>query len=175
MRGIRIKKSVMILMLALSTSGAPAFSKDNAPFTLAIVPNERHEDRSYLSFNKAFNPKLHFHAVLTNVSDVEQKLWNENCSQGYGKLAFQITDENGVTTTVKKKDFVVWEKNFPDWFTLKPKEQVIYDVYFLPDTWTGLPEFDKGKSRKKIKIRAFYARDDQSIVSPVYTYEIFRD
>jgi hypothetical protein len=168
---------ILAIFISINFCCLSVYSKDKlkGPLTLTIVPNERHQERETINFSKVYDPKLHFHVVLTNTSRAPQKLYNESCSFGFGKLSFEVVDEKGVKSTIKKKDMVVWEKNYPDWFTLNPNEQVVYDVYFLPDTWEGLPEFYHGQASKKIKIRAIYSFDDWTTYSPEYSFEIFRD
>jgi hypothetical protein len=142
------------------------------PFTLMIVPNERHEKRAYLVFNKPHAPHEHFHVILTNVSDKPQRLWNDSCSWGYGRLYFEVTDRKGNVRHVKQVERI-WEKNYPDWFYLSPRHHVIFDVSFDLEKWEGVPTLEKDVASAEMKMRAFYRLEDAVISSPEFRFTFF--
>ena len=146
------------------------------PFSLVIVPSERHEERATLVFNKPYAPyrHRHDHVVLTNISDKPQKLWNESCSWGYGRLSFEVTDKEGNVKQVKKVEKVDRDKNYEDWFFLPPGEHVVFDVLF-DQTWENVPRLEKGVGSADIKVRAFYRLEDRVVESPEVRSTIYAD
>ena len=174
-----MKKTVFgaILSLAIVSEIMPLhlFGQElKEPFSLVIVPSERHKERATLVFNKPYAPYRHDHVVLTNVSDKPQKLLNESCSWGYGRLSFEVTDKKGNVKQVKKVENVVWEKNYDDWFFLPPGEHVVFDVLF-DQTWENVPRLEKGVGSADIKARAFYRLDDRVVESPEVRSTIYAD
>lgn len=171
-----IFKRVTVLFCLFGIFISISFAQEiKQPFALEIVPNERHKERSYIVFNKPHAPEKHFHVILTNISREPQKLFNESCSWGYGRLYFEVTDEKGKMKQVKKKEKIEWRKNYPDWFLLQPQEQVIFDVYFNPETWENSPRTEKGETSINIKIKAVYRLEEGEIFSPEYTDTIYHD
>jgi hypothetical protein len=54
-------------------------------------------------------------------------------------LCFEVTDAKGKTWTVSKK-VREWDKNFPDYWTVKPHECLVIDVEFADSgIWEGFP------------------------------------
>ena len=81
----------------------------------------------------------HFHVVVSNVSDKPQRIWDEQWSEGYSALSFEVTDNSGKTWVIKKKERSWTENAFSIW-TLEPHESLVLDVNFTDsNTWEDFP------------------------------------
>jgi hypothetical protein len=86
----------------------------------------------------------HFDVLLRNVSDKPQNIWEDDNSWGYDALTFELKDETGKTWAVRKS-FVAFHANAPAFWTLKPNDTLVIDVYFANDQksdwqkWKGFP------------------------------------
>ena len=130
-----------------------------------------------------WQPTQHFHVIITNTSGKPLLLWKEWCSWGYYTLSFEVMDENGKKTHVKKMPRP-WTKNFPDSITILPGDHMVFEVSFAGATWQNAPLPPKGKSHK-IKMKAVFeiVEDEQSkkhgvwtgkVSSPEFPYTIYR-
>jgi len=121
---------ILIALIALSL----AHAADSVLSVSVAVPTGG-GDRWLLLHQKG----AHFHVIVSNISDRPQRVWKEWCSWGYYSLTFEITDGAGKSWTVKKKNRE-WTKNFPDWWSLEPRENLVLDVYFADsDAWRAFP------------------------------------
>jgi hypothetical protein len=122
-----------VLMAAMFMAVASAAAE--ASIELAIAVPQRHGDR-VLEYSE---PSPHFHVILTNTSEKPQRIWREWCSWGYYALSFEVTDAKRKTWTVSKRARE-WDKNFPDYWSIKPHECLVLDVQFADtDIWEGFP------------------------------------
>lgn len=99
-------------------------------------------------------PQEHFHVVLTNRSNNSIRLWRERCSFGYSNLYFEVTEDGGSTTLVRKQE-IPWEKNWPEWITVLPGNSLVLNVTFAPPIWVNPLLPDRGQIRK-MNIKAVY-------------------
>ena len=82
---------------------------------------------------------IHFHVVLSNASTADVRFWDETFSWGYYALTFKGTDGEGKAWAAKKIE-VGFTRNFPRYFTIKPKDSLVIDVYFGDERiWEGFP------------------------------------
>jgi len=99
-----------------------------------------------------------FNVIIENLSEHRVNLWREWCSWGYFNLRFQFTDEKGIMWIAKKKE-KDWEKNFPDFVSVDPRDKLVIDVTFNPDIWKNILPPDAGRSRT-VSIVAIYESED---------------
>lgn len=86
----------------------------------------------------SFFPGSHFHVLISNNSTNTVRFWDEECSWGYDALSFQFSDSAGKRWIAKKVHKGAWDHNFPHWWSLKPTESGVIDVYFAdPKIWDG--------------------------------------
>ncbi len=119
-------------LLMLLTSGCSVAKEQTALSLTIAVP--MHKGQRTIQVGREAKP---FHVIIENLSDRQINLWRERYSWGYFNLSFEITDEKGATWTVKKKE-IDWEKNFPDYVAIGPKEKKVIDVSFNPDIWQSV-------------------------------------
>ena len=112
---------------------ATASLADDAPLSVSIAAPLYGETRPISLHGR----QPHFHVLLTNTSDAPLHFWREWCSWGYYALSFELTDEHGKTWIAHKKK-TRWTYNFPDFWTLLPKDSLLIEVYFTDkDRWEG--------------------------------------
>ena len=98
----------------------------------------------------------HFHVLVTNISDVPQRIWQDWNSWGWFNLRFEFV-EAGRRVIRAAKTGHVWSGNAPICWTLAPHEVHVFDVYFAdPEKgWDGFPPLEKTE-RKYFTITAIY-------------------
>jgi hypothetical protein len=80
------------------------------------------------------------HVLIENTSDRPQGIIDEPNSMGYFNLSFEYTMSDGIRRTMKKNsEYVIWLRNSLEVTMLQPGEAVVWDVYFDPKLWVGLP------------------------------------
>jgi len=81
----------------------------------------------------------HFHVLLSSHSSSPQRVWDDVNSWGYYALSFELVDDSGAVSVIRRKaeGFML---NYPGWWALKPYGHVVRDVY-LSDRihWDGVP------------------------------------
>jgi hypothetical protein len=159
-----------VLVLALMVAVLPADEQPADPLTVRIVPMRYHEDGERQI--TLYMPGHHFYAVVTNVSDKPVRLWRQWCSWGNENLSFQVTDQQGRTTSATRRPRA-YGKNYPDWTTVPPGGHMVCEVTFDPDVWENPPLPEKHKSHK-VKLKAVYriTGDDQATQHGVWTGEV---
>jgi hypothetical protein len=178
---VRIASLATLLLVLYATPATSADLKPTDRVTVRIVPMTHRDDG--VRGLTLWNPALPFHVVVTNVSNQPLRLWREWCSWGYYNLSFEVTDEDGKTTTVKKKQRG-WRKNYPDWFLVAPSEHMVFDITLDESVWENPPLPEKGKSRV-VKMRAVLEIPEDAdtkgsgvwtgkVVSPEHSYTIYR-
>lgn len=124
-----------------------------------------------------------FHVVVENTSSQPVNLWREWCSWGWYNLSFEIIDDAGNATPLRKK-MRAWTKNYPDSCTVAPGSYFVYTVDFDPKIWEKPPLPREGKHHT-VKLRAvFGVRDDAEarehgvwtgrVTSPVRELDLYR-
>ena len=101
-----------------------------------------------------------FHVIIENSSERQVNLWREWYSWGYFNLKFQITDEKGVTWIARKKE-KEWEKNFPDFVSVDPRDKMVIDVTFSPDIWENVLPPDTEQSTTVSMIAIYESEDSE--------------
>ncbi len=125
---------VVAAFVFLNITGSLVAEEPPISVTIA-VPRDR--DRRAIRYHES--PDGHFHVILTNNSNEPQRIWKEWCSWGYYGLSFEISDGSGKTWIVKKKPRG-WTRNFPDWWTLDPHDNLVIDIHFNDaGVWDGFP------------------------------------
>ena len=92
-------------------------------------------------------------------------------ARGYDETSysFEITDESGAVTVMKRKKKVGEQSSLQTFKNLNPGEVVIITIDADRDVWENVPEFVYGKKQTR-KVRVIYHNyDDRPIYSPVYT------
>ena len=136
---------------------------NDAALTVEIASPE-HFGRRLLVIDQGFP------VIVSNVSNQPVRVWRDWCSWGYQQLSFEVTDDTGRTSTVRRKEHP-FLKNYPDFWTLGAHEPLVLSVALIPDLWEsdGVPLPDiKGKA---LTLRAVFAaaEDDQSRGNKVWS------
>lgn len=144
-------------LLAADPKAAPALPGP-PPLTVSIAIPVHHGKRS-------LNEYGHFHVLVTNTSKDVVNVWTDKFSWGYGNLSFEMVDDAGQTTKIRKKPRA-WEKNYPDWLALGAGESYVLGVDLFSaqagDIWEGLPVKANKPVPQHIKLKAVYEiRPDQ--------------
>jgi hypothetical protein len=169
-------------LVALLTLGAKSEEKKPVDqLSVRIVPTRSSEKGG--ATITLWQPTQHFHVVITNMSDKPLRLWRDWCSWGEQMLSFQITDENGKVTHVKRVP-CEYLKNYPAWTTIPVGNHMVLEVSFDPQKWISAPLPEKGKSRE-VKMKAVFEipkdKDTKEhkvwtgkVSSPKHAYTIYR-
>ncbi len=88
-----------------------------------------------------------FHVVLTNVSGEPLEVLSQACPQGRSQMYFEITDENGSSWTLRRKDENV-RRNILVAETLAPGEPMVIHVDLSSPAWEQTAPLDSYKGRK---------------------------
>lgn len=144
-------------------------SKAENAFSIAIAVSNRGTKRT---INLA-NPGSHFHVVVTNNSNREQRIWETWNSWGYFNLRFDVMDDKGsVAYQITKNRNKTWTRNVPSWVTLGPGEHFVRDVDFDRDTWI-MPFLKSADPQRhsSLKLRAVFEikSNDESVEHGIWT------
>ncbi|MBN1460746.1 MAG: hypothetical protein JXA57_14520 [Armatimonadetes bacterium] len=150
-RSLRLSLVVVCLAAMASGVGAWAAQDEHIPLSLAIAVPVEHGKRS-IALDR---PEAHFHVVLTNISTHNVSLWQGEGPEGYSSLSFEVTDAEGNTWAVRKKERQWKRTPLPSAATLDPNGHLVIDVTFDPEIWENPPLPDEGKS-VTVSIRAIY-------------------
>jgi len=169
-----------LTVLLMLVSNTVSIAQDDMLSVNIAIP-EHHNHRS-------LNSTDHFHVLITNKSDDAVRLWSDRYSWGYDNLFFEIVDEGGMVIGTISKKPRGWDKNFPDWLSIKPGESYVLNVDFFSEQgrkiWENVPTLKRGTKPHLVKLRAVYEvkPDEQSrkldiwtgkIISSVGTYAIW--
>ena len=98
-------------------------------------------------------------------------------------MSFEVTDEHGKTWKVRKGAHA-WTRNFPDYWTIDPRESLVLDVSYSSDVWEeGFPH--STEEPRTFTMRAVFEiePDEEAkkasvwtgrVVSKVGTYTLYR-
>ena len=137
----RIVKFIVLLLWLVCPFVLTAHAAES-PLSISIAVPIHHDQRTIYFDHTS---KAHFPVVITNISTEPVKFWREWCSWGYFALSFEITDEHGKTWAASKYNSktgkpIYWNRNFPDFWTIQPKESLVIDVLFADtEIWGGFP------------------------------------
>ncbi len=108
----------------------------------------------------------HFHVLITNDSDKDQKLWESWNSWGFFNLRFDILDEKGeVINSIVKTPDTVWTRNFPSYTVLKPRQHLVFDVGLSHRDWviarkrrpyTPFVQTEDATNKNKLNLQAVF-------------------
>jgi len=116
----------------------------------------------------ALRPTDHFHVLLANRGDHQQRIWQTWNYWGYYTLSFQITDSAGKSWVVKKRN-TMFTRNVPSFLAIPPGQTYVFDIYFGDKhDWDGFP-IRRGEEHT-VQIRALY---DVPVSSESKTYEVW--
>jgi hypothetical protein len=101
-----------------------------------------------------------FHVIIENSSEHQVNLWREWSSWGYYNLKFQFTNEKGATWIARKKE-KEWEKNFPDFVSVDPRDKMVTNVTFTPDIWENVLPPDTELSTTVTMIAIYESEDSE--------------
>jgi len=96
----------------------------------------------------------HFYVVITNTSTAPVYLWHEGNSNGYETLSFEVTDESGKKSVVRRKS-MAWSKNIPFAQRLAPNQTCAREIHYNGATWDKLP-FPASIGKKKVTLSAVF-------------------
>ena len=125
-------------------------------FTLAVAVTKTNNGLVFVS-NR--HDQSYFHVLLTNHTPAVAKFWDTWNSWGYFCLSFILTDPDGKTLIVRKKDRG-WTRNYPAFLTLDPGATLVFEVDLRDDTWEGIPVVPpEGESGHHVeyRVQAVYA------------------
>jgi hypothetical protein len=108
-------------------------------------------------------PESHFHVVIRNVTDRPLRLWREWCSWGYFNLSLAVELPGGKSVEVKKKARG-WDKNYPDWEEIGPREVAVREIHYGGPEWENFP-LEKAQDGLELKLQAVFAVDSDKDAS----------
>lgn len=133
----RVFVSVLCLFTGICSGAVLEPPAPPISISVCIPATGAYETSGGGSRSLSFFPGSHFHVVISNTSTNTVRFWDEECSWGYDALSFQFSDTAG-NRWIAKKVSKGWDHNFPHWWSLKPTESGVIDVYFAdPKVWDG--------------------------------------
>lgn len=136
------RQSLLVPLGLLLTFASACTAKGELPNLSLMIMVPIHDGQRTIEVG---HRAAHFNVIVKNLSEHRLNLWREWCSWGYFNLSFRLTDENGITWIAKKKE-KDWEKNFPDFVIVDPRDELVIDVTFDPDIWDNVLPLDAGRS-----------------------------
>ncbi len=113
-------------------------AETNISVSIAVPLNG--EQRYIYNIQRHDQLKPHFHVIISNISDKDQRIYGEGNSWGYDALSFRIADETGKSWIVKRKPIDAWQQNAETFWTLKPQDNLVLDIDFSnTNQWIGFP------------------------------------
>lgn len=115
---------------SIASLGDIASPPTDAPAALSVsiaVPEDQGQ-RTILF--KAANP--YFDVVIHNDSSKPQKLWDENCSAGYGNVTLEVTEIDGKSLPeplIVRRSVGVWRSNRIHTVVLQPGESAVREIH----------------------------------------------
>ena len=93
------------------------------------------------------------HVIITNHSDVPQKLWKDWNTWGYFnlKLVWKLSNK---TFSISRKAPQSWDGDFPDFWVLPPGESLVIEIDMASGEWDGFPDLYGEKYHATLQ--AFY-------------------
>ncbi|WP_061296132.1 hypothetical protein [Leptospira interrogans] len=136
---------ILIISLGIFLLGCFKTEQRSLEVSIAIPGNDKEKS---LTINES-SDKISFHVLVKNISNKEIRIWKDWNSWGYDNISFQIqTDQESISIYKEGK---AWDKNFPDFWSVKPNEFVILNVNFDVKTWPKLRELKFKNDKVKIK------------------------
>jgi hypothetical protein len=164
-----MRTQFLTILFALMLVAANAAAEDSPISVSLAIPAHNDERRIENIEYKNQTDTTHFHVIIANASNKQQRIWREWCSWGYFGLTFEFTDESGKKWVAKKKG-QVWTRNAPDWWTLEPNETFAMDVYFADtNTWVDFPSPTNGSQTVTMQAVLEFKPDDEARRHNVWT------
>ena len=139
--------------------GQAAVGAEEAELTLSIVIPGRGDNPGTLRWAGG-PPAPHFHVILRNITTKPVRIFEEWNSWGYGSLRFEMTDEHGQTTTIRKRPHA-WTMNYPSFTTIAAQEFAIIDVFFADrSVWGDGFWLTPGHPTGRVTLKAIYAVEE---------------
>ena len=110
-----------------------------------------------------------FYIILRNTSTTVKRVWG-GAAGAYAFISFELTDEKGITKTMKRKRSVA-RSTIRTGQDLKPGEQHVLDMYINAGDWDNVPRIVPGE-RKTYALRIVFDNKDGRVVSLPYTVVI---
>jgi hypothetical protein len=135
---MKIRALLLVTTLIASFAFAGDATETNISVSIAVPLNG--EQRYIENIQRPGLLKPHFHVVISNISDKEQRIYGEGNSWGYDALSFSITDETGKSWMVRRKPISSWQTDAERFWTLKSQDSLVLDIYFSnTNQWIGFP------------------------------------
>jgi len=164
----------LLLVLAICLIAARGVCRaEDSGLSVAIVIPHVDDDLGELRWS-AGPPAPYFHVLLRNTTTAPQRIFQEWNSWGYYALCFELTNESGETTVVRK-GIAFWTRNGPSYWTIAPNDFAIIDVYFADrGTWGDGFWLKSGNPTGRVKLRAIYQvnADESSKKLSIWTGKI---
>ncbi|EMJ93152.1 hypothetical protein [Leptospira alstonii] len=144
----------VISLVCLGTFFLTLFAAAKKSLEVSIVMPGNDNEKRFMLYESS--DKIIFHVLVKNVSDQEVRIWKDWNSWGYNNISFQI-QTNRESIRIYKTQDRVWNKNFPDYWSIKPNEFVILNVNFDVKTWPKLRELNRSNPKNdQVKIKCIY-------------------
>jgi hypothetical protein len=149
-KAVIIGSALIVLLCLSSCSLFINSSKDTPPLSISIEFPKSQSGR----FIQCPEKEEHFHITLLNNSDQAKLVFKDTYSVGYEALSFEITDQYGNVTVVKRAA-TSWLSNIPDYYVVKPHDRVTMDIFYKRYEWQQFPFSNNGK----VNIRALFQQN----------------
>lgn len=100
-----------------------------------------------------------FFVILRNKTDHDLKVWRQWCSWGYFALSFTVTQEDGESFTLERRDGA-WSWNLPDSTIVRPGKSFVLEVSITKDSPGVLVGFPEKFRDGEVTIQAHYFVND---------------
>jgi len=148
-------KKLLFSLPILATFALAAGSATDARLSLSIsIPAKNGEH----VLDPARVPR--FHVILSNISDIPQRVWAPWSEASYRTLSFEFKDATGKAWKAQPKEWESVSHKLPEVCILQPGESLVFEIdYTNANAWENFPK----------------AAPDDSQISMQATYEIRSD
>lgn len=119
-------------VVSLTVAKSPA----RAPFSLKIVPTESQRQEGERTLFRGDR----FFVVLTNISAVPQRIFEDWSSVGYCAISFRAITQGGKTVPIKRRELGASTRNYPATFRIPPGGHYVFVFELDEKEWPDLPK-----------------------------------
>ena len=113
-------------------------------------------------------PESVFYVVLTNTSDKPIRIFEDWSSWGMFSISFEGKWPDGTTYKLERSRDVVFTRNFPAVFEVRPQGHYVFAIHFDKDKWPNLWYFHNNPQLGPLDLQAVFTENDKDGTNKVW-------